>query len=215
MTCCTPQGYRTVFTTRTAARDARRYRRKGLSGTARWLADRLEADGVRDRSLLEVGGGVGGMQVELLRAGAARATNVEIADTYEAVARELIAEAGLEDRVERIVADFAVRPEAAGAADIVILHRVICCHPDAVGLTQAACRHAEDRVAITIPRRTWWVRLGFATMNGWLRLRRIPFAVYAHPPAQVVGLAHSLGFTTTHHDRGALWESVVLERVRA
>ena len=214
MNCCTPQGYRTVFTTRTAARDARRYRRRGLSGTAKWLAAQLTADGIRERSLLEIGGGVGGMQVALLRAGASRATNVEIADTYEPAARELIAESGLEDRVERIVADFAERPEAAAAADIVILHRVICCHPDAVGLTTAACRHARDRVAITIPRAAWWTRFGIAVMNRWLRLRRIPFAVYVHPPAQVTGLAHSLGFTTTHHDRGLLWESVVLERAR-
>jgi SAM-dependent methyltransferase len=215
MGCCAPEGYRTIFTTRTAARDARRYRRRGLSGTARWLAAQLTADGVRDRSVLEIGGGVGAMQVELLRAGATRATNVEIADTYEPAAHELIAESGLDDRVERIVADFAERPDAAAAADIVILHRVICCHPDAVGLTQAACGHARDRVAITIPRTAWWIRLGVATMNRWLRLRRIPFAVYVHPPAQVVGLAHSLGFATTHHDRGMLWESVVLERPQA
>lgn len=212
MGCCTPEGYRTVFTTRTATRDARRYRRKGLSGTAAWLASRLVAGGVRDRSVLEIGGGVGGMQVELLGAGAARATNVEITDTYEGAAGALIAESRLDDRVERVVADFAERPDAAPAADIVILHRVICCHPDARGLTEAACAHARDRVAITIPRGSWWVRLGFAAMNAWLRLRRIPFAGYVHPPAQVVGLAHSRGFRTTHHDRGALWESVILQR---
>jgi magnesium-protoporphyrin O-methyltransferase len=210
--CCTPEGYRTVFTTRTAARDARRYRRKGLSGTARWLAGRLEADGVRDRSLLEVGGGVGGLQIDLLKAGAATAVNVEIADTYERAAHELLAESGLEARAERIVADFAERPDAAAGADVVILHRVICCHPDAAGLTTAACGHARDRVAITIPRTTWWIRLGFATMNRWLRLRRIPFAVYVHPPAMVVGLAHSLGFRTAHQERGILWESVILQR---
>jgi SAM-dependent methyltransferase len=212
MSCCTPQGYRTVFTTRTAARDARRYRRKGLTGSARWLADQVTAEGVDGRSVLEVGGGVGGLQLELVRAGAACATNVEIADTYEASARELIAEAGLGGRFERVVADFAERPNAAGTADIVVLHRVICCHPDAAGLTEAACAHARDRVAITIPRRTWWMRLGFGAMNGWLRLRRIPFAVYVHPPAQVAGLAHSLGFATAHHTRGVVWESVIFRR---
>jgi SAM-dependent methyltransferase len=212
MGCCTPEGYRTVFTTRTAERDARRYRRRGLAGTARWLVGRLAADGVRDRSVLEVGGGVGGLQIELLNAGATTAVNVEIADTYERAARELLAESGLEGRVERLTADFAERPDAAADADIVILHRVICCHPDAAGLTTAACGHARDRVAITIPRTSWWIRLGFAAMNRWLRLRRIPFAVYVHPPAHVVGLAHSLGFRTAHETHGLLWESLILER---
>ena len=212
MGCCTPEGYRTVFTARTAERDARRYRRKGLPGTARWLAGQLAADGVRDRSVLDVGGGVGGLTIELLGSGASRATNVEITDTYEGPARELITDAGLDDRIDRVVADFAERPELAPAADIVVLHRVICCHPDGPGLTEAACAHARERVAITIPRGSWWVRLGFAAMNRWLRLRRIPFRGYVHPPAQIAGLAHSRGFRTAHEDRGLLWQSLILQR---
>ena len=212
MGCCTPEGYRTVFTTRTAERDARRYRRRGLPGTARWLAGRLEGDGVSDRSLLEVGGGVGGLQIELLKAGATTAVNVEIADTYERAAQELLAESGLVERVERVLADFAERPDVAAKADIVILHRVICCHADAAGLTTAACDHARGRVAITVPRTAWWIRVGVAAMNRWLRLRRIPFAVYVHPHAQVVGVAHALGFRTAHETRGLLWQSLILER---
>ena len=215
MGCCTPEGYRTVFTARTAERDARRYRRKGLPGTARWLATRLAADGVRGRSVLEVGGGVGGLTIELLRSGASRATNVEITDTYEGPARDLLAGFELEGRVDRVVADFAEHPEVAPAADIVVLHRVICCHPDGPGLTTAACRHARRSVAITIPRGSWWVRLGFAAMNRWLRLRRIPFAGYVHPPAQIAGLAQSLGFRTEHRERGLLWESIILRRAPA
>jgi Methyltransferase domain len=212
MQCCTPEGYRTVFTTKTAERDARRYRRRGLPGTARWLAGRLAADGIRDRSVLEVGGGVGGLAIELLKSGASGATNVEITDTYEGPASELIADLGMEGRIDRVVADFAARPEAASAADVVVLHRVICCHPDGPGLTEAACAHARQSIAITIPRGSWWVRLGFAAMNRWLRLRRIPFTAYVHPPAQIAGLAHSRGFRTTHAERGLLWESLILRR---
>jgi magnesium-protoporphyrin O-methyltransferase len=113
----------------------------------------------------------------------------------------------------RLGADFAERPDTAPSADIVVLHRVICCHPDGPGLTEAACAHARQCVAITIPRGSWWVRLGFAAMNGWLRLRRIPFRGYVHPPAQIAGLAHSRGFRTAHEDRGLLWESLILQRV--
>jgi magnesium-protoporphyrin O-methyltransferase len=167
---------------------------------------------VHGQSVLEVGAGVGGLTIELLRSGAARATNVEITDTYEGPAGDLIAGFGLEDRIDRVVADFAEHPEVAPAADVVVLHRVICCHPDGPGLTEAACAHARQRVAITLPRGSWWVRLGFAVMNGWLRLRRIPFTGYVHPPAQIAGLAHSLGFRTAHRERGLLWESVILRR---
>ena len=53
MNCCTPAGYRTIFGSKTAEREGRRYRRKGLAGSARWLAEAL-ADGGRQR---EVGAG--------------------------------------------------------------------------------------------------------------------------------------------------------------
>lgn len=213
MNCCTPTGYRTIFGTKTVERDARRYRRKGLTGSAGWLLQALTGEGVNDRSVLEVGGGIGSLQIELLEAGASHATNVEIIDSYEATARALIDEHGLEDRVERQIADYAEHPDQAPVADIVIMHRVICCYPDPDALMSAACTGAHDRVAITIPREAWWVRLAFWGMNVWLRLRRIAFRGYVHPRAQILAAADTHGFHTTRHERGRLWESFILQQV--
>jgi len=211
MNCCTPTGYRTIFGTKTVQRDVRRYRRKGLSGSAGWLRDALTQDGVNGRSVLEVGGGIGDLQIELLEAGASHATNVEIIDNYEATAHALIQEHGMDDRVERHIADFAEQAEQVPAADIVILHRVICCYPDPDTLTSAACGRAKDRVAITIPREARWVKFGFWAMNAWLRIRRIAFRGYVHPHAQILDAAATHGFHATHHDRGLLWDSLVLQ----
>ena len=61
--------------------------------------------------MLEIGGGVGHVQVELLRRGAARAVNLEIATSYEAEADQLLDAAGLGDRVERRVLDIARSPD--------------------------------------------------------------------------------------------------------
>jgi magnesium-protoporphyrin O-methyltransferase len=209
--CCTPTGYRTIFGAKTAARDARRYRRKGLTGSSKWLLNALTSDGVTERSLLEVGGGIGGLQIELLKAGASHAANVEIIDSYETTARTLITEHNLAKRIDRHIADFAQHPDETPVADIVIMHRVICCYPDPDALMTKACTHASERVAITIPRETWWVKLGFSSMNGWFRLRRIGFRAYVHPPAKMLELAASHGFHPTHHQRGPLWESHILQ----
>ena len=211
MSCCTPTGYRTIFGANTVARDARRYRRKGLTGSAQWLLHALTSDGVTERSLVEVGGGIGSLQIELLKAGADHAVNVEIIDSYETIARSLITEHHLESRADRLIADFAEHPERAPAADVVIMHRVICCYPDPDALMAAACAHASERVAITIPREAWWVKLGFQTMNAWFRLRRIAFRGYVHPPDRMIEVADSRGFHATHHERGRLWESLVLQ----
>jgi hypothetical protein len=212
MNCCAPTGYGAVFGAKTAERDARRYRRKGLTGSARWLLRSLVADGVDGASVLEVGGGVGCLQIEVLEAGAVHAANVEIIDSYETTASSLIAEHDLHGRVARRVGDFARHPDLAPVADIVIMHRVICCYPDPDALMTAACAHAHERVAITIPREGLWVKISFWGMNAWLRLRRIAFRGYVHPPDQMIDVANTHGFRATRRDRGLLWESLILQR---
>src|SRR5205809_3530097 len=93
--CCSPKGYRWVFSERSARAEARRYRRKGLDGTSRRIVDFLKGQGLEGRTVLEVGGGIGAIQIELLKAGASRALSVELTPTYEEAAGALLREAGL------------------------------------------------------------------------------------------------------------------------
>src|SRR5438309_6657744 len=101
--CCSPKGYRWVFSERSARAEARKYRRRGLDGTSRRIVDFLKTQGVEGRTVLEVGGGIGAIQIELLKAGASRAVSIELTPTYEDGAARLLREAGLADRVERRV----------------------------------------------------------------------------------------------------------------
>src|SRR5260370_7058386 len=93
------------------------------------MGDYPKQRGVEGRTILEVGGGVGAIQIELLKAGATSAISVELTPTYEEVALELLHEAGLEDRVERRVMDFAHSANEFAMADIVIMNRAISCYP--------------------------------------------------------------------------------------
>ena len=99
--CCEGEGYEAVFTDHFSQRVAKRYRRSGLSATSQRMVDFLCERGVEGATVLEIGGGVGEIQLELLRRGAARATNLEISTRYEADARRLLDAAGLTDRVTR------------------------------------------------------------------------------------------------------------------
>jgi SAM-dependent methyltransferase len=215
MSCCTPTGYRTIFGAGTVERDVRRYANKGLVASARWVCERLYSAGVTGRTVLEIGGGIGDLQIELLQAGAARATNVELVDTYETAAGRLIARHRFERRIDRRTGDFAVDADAVPSADIVVMHRVVCCYPDPDTLVAAACRHSTDRVAITVPRESWWVKLGFATMNAWFRVRRIGFRAYVHPLGRMIGVAETHRFQVRDEQRGRMWTSMLLARERA
>ena len=67
-----------MFDVRFAKRMAARYRKKGLDKTARQMVELLAERGVQGATVLEIGGGVREIQLELLRLGAASATNLEL-----------------------------------------------------------------------------------------------------------------------------------------
>lgn len=194
-----------VFTERVARRDAARFERRGLDGTSRRVVEAVTRRGIRGRTVLEVGGGVGGIPIALLRAGGARATVVELSAAYESEARRLAEGAGLRGRIDRRVGDFAAAGDVP-AADVVVLNRVVCCDPDAALLTGAAARHATALLVLTHPRVAWWTRLGVAAVNAVERLRRHAFRVHLHPPAVIVRAAAAEGLEPADHRRGLVWE---------
>ena len=72
MKCCSDRGCDEFFTESVARRDANRYRRAGIDDSAQRVVEFVRGHGIEGRSVLEVGGGVGAIQLELLRAGVKR-----------------------------------------------------------------------------------------------------------------------------------------------
>ena len=210
--CCSPKGYQWIFSEKTARADAQSYRRKGLDPTSRRIVDYLKGRGVEGRTLLEVGGGVGAIQIELLKAGATRAISVELTPTYEQVALELLHEAGLEDRVERRVMDFAHSANEFPMADVVIMNRVICCYPDMPVLAGAAADRAGEVLVMSFPRRTWWTRAMLSIGNFALRVTRRQFQVFIHPPAQILAEAERHGLHKAVDQAGRFWQVAAAQR---
>ncbi len=210
--CCSPKGYRWVFSERSARAEAKRYRRKGLDSTSRRIVDFLVAQGVEDRTVLEVGGGIGAIQIELLKAGASRATSVELTPTYEDEARGLLEEAGLADRVDRKLMDFAQEAGQVAPADVVIMNRVICCYPDMPRLAGAAAGHARQVLVMSYPRYTWWTRIGLGMGNAMLRLLRREFHIFVHRPDRIIATSRAQGLEPVLDQSGLLWTVAGLRR---
>ena len=77
--------------------------------------------GVEGVRILEIGGGIGAVQTELISAGAATGEIVELVSAYEPYARQLARENGFEERTSFVVADLLDDPDAVPPADIVVL----------------------------------------------------------------------------------------------
>jgi hypothetical protein len=211
--CCSPAGYRWAFSERRARREASRYERRGLDATSRRIVELLKTQGVEGLTLLEIGGGVGAIQIELLKAGVTRAVSVELTPTYEQAAGDLLRRYGLEDRVERKLMDFAEAGDQVAAADIVIMNRVICCYPDMPKLTAAAAAHTQRLLLLSFPKGTWWTRMCLAVANLVLRATRRGFQVFVHPPGAILATANGNGLAVMRNRAGVFWQVVALQTV--
>ena len=185
---------------------AARYRKRGLDRTARRLLDLVPVDDVRDADVLEIGGGVGEIQLELLRRGAASATNLELSAAYDEEAARLFAESGLTGRSVRRLVDIATAPDAVEPADIVVLHRVVCCYPDYVALLSAAADHARRHVVFSHPARNPASRAVVAAQNLIFRLSGSPFRIFAHPPEAMLAVLEQRGLRRTAAAQGRVWQ---------
>jgi len=210
--CCNPRGCDRFFTPRFARRVAKRYRKRGLDKTARRIVEFLEQRGIEGATVLEVGGGVGEIQIELLKRGAARAVNLELSPAYEEEAKRLLREAGFEERAERRLHDIAVDAESVEAFDVVVLHRVVCCYPDYERLLGAAAQHARSALVFSYPPRNAASRLFIAAQNLIFSLLRREFRTFAHPPSAMLAVLEERGLRRTSAQHTLVWQVAGLER---
>jgi len=208
--CCAKSGYDRLFDERQARRDAMRYRRKGLDPAARWIVEVARDHGIHGAVVLEPGGGVGAIQIELLKSGARRSTVVELSKRYDEEAMRLARDAGMERRIHRRLGDFSstdVEP-----ADVVVMHRVVCCYPDHEQLLRAASDRARRLLVFTYPPPHLGLRLFVAMANLWMRLRRNPFRVCAHPVPALREAVERRGFELVAQRRRGLWKGMAFVR---
>ena len=210
--CCDPRGCDRMFGAGFARHVAKKYRRRGLDPAATRMVDFLAGEDVSGATVLEIGGGVGEIGVELLRRGAERATTLELSSAYDDEARRLAEEAGVADRVHRTVADIATSPDDVESADLVVLHRVVCCYPDYERLLGAAADHCRSRLAFSHPPRHLVSRAVVAVENATSRLRRREFRAFTHPPEAMVGVVVARGLRPVLAHPARIWQVEGLAR---
>lgn len=200
------------FSAERAESDLRVYRRKGPTGTTRRLLRLLNQAGVRADSLLDIGGGVGVLQHELLATATMTATLVEGASAFLAAAREETDRRGQSGQVSFVHGDAVEVASALAPADLVTLDRVICCYPDMESLVAATAGKARRYWAASFPRQRWFVHLLMWLENTRRARAGNPFRSFVHPVARVHALLAEAGLTPVRSHRGIFWEIGVWAR---
>ena len=170
--------------------------------------------GVEDATLLDIGGGIGAIQHELLDAGVKDATSVDASASYLDTAREESRRRGHEGRVTYLHGDFVALAESVPPADIVTLDRVINVYPDWERLAGLAASRAQRLFGLVYPRDTRMVRLVVFAMNLKLRPRRTAVRASVRPGEAVERIARDNGLVPhLARDIGPAWHIAVFRRV--
>ena len=180
MSNCQCAGCDSQFGAQHAAKDHKRYRRKGPDVTTRLLLDGLKSQGLQDATLLDVGAGIGVVHHELLSAGARSAIHVDATDANIDIAREEAARHGHQGQVTFIRGDFVELAAEIPSADIVTLDRVICCYDDMEQLVGVSAAKARRLYGAVYPRERWLLKVWIAAENLARRVRGNPFRTFIH-----------------------------------
>ena len=213
MDCCRGNASEEFFDARTVRRELKRYRKRGPGRWTRSLLDAIEGASLPAGStLLDIGGGVGGIHHWLLDRGFAQATQVDASSAYLAAAGEEVERIGHAGRVTLRHGDFRALAAELPRADVVTLDRVVCCDPDYESMLGEAAAHASRLVAFTYPRPRWVTRAVVAFGNALNRLAGRTFRAYVHPPAALAAVLFREGFRRRFAGGTFVWAAEVFER---
>lgn len=204
----------TFYNQKKAASELRKYREKGPIPSTKALIDALIAEGVEGATVLDIGGGIGAVQHELLAAGAAHVTSVDASSSYLEAAQEEASRRGVQDRVTYRHGDFVELAESVPPADIVTLDRVLNVYPDWKKLVELSAARAQRLYGLVYPRNTPMVRFVIPVMNLVLRLRRAGVRAAIRPTDEIERIARGNGLVPhASQDAGPAWQVVVYRRV--
>jgi magnesium-protoporphyrin O-methyltransferase len=206
----TTKDFGDFYNAKKAARELRRYREKGAIPSTRMLIDALTTAGVEGATAIDIGGGIGAVQYELLAAGAAHVTSVDASDAYLQAAREEGERRGLSGRVSYQHGDFVELAEGIAPADIVTLDRVINVCPHWQRLIRLSAARTRLLYGLVYPRNSLFVRMVVSVMNRLVWRGRVHAAVPS--PDVIATLTSKAGLVRVFSKTTGPWQVAVYRR---
>ena len=163
-------------------------------------------------TLLDIGGGVGGIQHALLDQGAVSATHVDASSAYLQAAQEEADLRQIHDRIMFLQGDFVDLAEKIPSADIVTLDRVVCCYDDMQSLVRLSAEKANKLFGLVFPRDLWLIRTFLPVTNFFLSLTGTPFRIFVHRTEQVDQIIREQGLEQDYYRKAGFWQILVYSR---
>ena len=212
MGCCQCQGIETMFDKKTAERELKRYLKKGPSKTTGMLLDAIHKEGVQGLDFLDIGGGIGAIQYDLIKAGASSGTSIEASAAYIDLVKQETLQDGFRELMDYKHGDFTTAASDVDSADIVTLDKVICCYDNMSELVTLSSKLARKIYAVIYPRDVWWTKLAILFMNFYSIVKGSSFRVFIHPTKKVEEIIFGNGLKRKYYATTLFWQVVIFTK---
>lgn len=207
MACCDVNGLDRIFRGSLVTQEKRAFLKTGLNERQRAF---FEGIAPLDKTVLDIGCGVGALGTSALQRGAREAVFVDVSRAYLGAARGVVEHLNLSDRASFRQGDFTSL--SVQAADLVSLDRVVCCYPDAARLLTKAAAHSRYDLVFSHPLPTWWLGAGRYLLNLGMSVFRQRYRFYLHDEKVLLDAAQSAGHVLRHRARYGMWQVLVLSK---
>ncbi|HBK72519.1 MAG TPA: hypothetical protein DDZ39_12845 [Flavobacteriaceae bacterium] len=202
--CC---GANLQFDIDNANNDLKRYLKKGPKKMTRMLVDALKKEDIKNLSLLDIGGGIGPIPLELISKGLQKITDVDASQGYISVATAELKKRKLSHLANYHLGDFVALSNQIETHDIVTLDKVICCYPDVHELLKTSLSKANQYYGLVYPQAHILSRIVVGFLNFKLKLKKNPFRTFIHDPKLVHDTITSAGFQKIYSGKTLLsWQ---------
>jgi len=212
MGCCQCQGIENMFDKKAAKRALKRYMKKGPSKTTSMLLKAIHKTEVKGLDFLDIGGGIGAIQYDLIKAGASSGTSIEASPAYIDLAKEEIRKYNLAEIIDFKHGDFTAIASDVDSADIVTMDKVICCYDDMSELVRLSSKLSRKIYAIIYPRDVWWTKLALPFINFYPIIKGSPFRVFIHPTKKVEEIIFRNGLKRDYYDTTLFWQVAIFTK---
>ena len=213
MTCKHCYDANDLFDLKTARKEKRKYSSKGPKGVTNKLVTFLSDIPREGKSLLDIGGGIGILQIDHLSKGGARTTDVDASIAYLEMAKELAVEKGFSGTTSYHQGDFVDDVEDLGKFSIVTLDKVVCCYPDFRALLKKSMDHSEEYLALSFPMGGPIAKLVSWIGASWMTLKGSSFRPYIHPRSEIETMIIENGFSMEVGSTHFPWRVQVYKRL--
>ena len=212
MGCCQCQGIENMFDKKAAKRALKQYLKKGPSKTTSMLLDAIHKKGVQDLDFLDIGGGIGAIHYDLIKAGASKGTSIEASSAYLDLDRGEEFHNVIAKKVNFEIGDFTTMASDVKSFDIVTLDKVICCYDDMSELVRLSSKLSRKIYAVIYPRDIWWTKLAFLIMNFYPRIKGSSFRVFIHPTKKVEEIIFGNGLKRNYYATTIFWQVAIFTK---